>query len=209
MNAKKVLFYLLAALLGGCLPVMSLQPFYTDSDIVFEEKLLGTWTDDSNDPETTWEFTRADEPNNAYRFIFTEGEEKGSFIARLIRLKDSLFLDVYPTETSWDIDDPNKVKWIYNNLFLIPAHTLLKVDSIEPQLKMRMTLDTKMEELLKENPNAVKYISVEDRPVLTASIKELQEFVLKYADDERLFADAFTLVRKPVQAQKSLSSPPR
>ena len=42
MNTRKALFCILALLLGGCLPVMSLHPLYTDDDLVFEEKLLGS-----------------------------------------------------------------------------------------------------------------------------------------------------------------------
>ena len=72
----------------------------------------------------------------------------------------------------------------------------MKVDSIEPELKMQLTLESKMEELLKENPNAVEHIKVEGRLVLTAPTKELQAFVLKYDDNEKLFADEITLKRK-------------
>jgi hypothetical protein len=204
MNAKKVLFYLLAALLGGCLPVMSLQPFYTDSDMVFEEKLFGTWTDDSNDPETTWEFTRADEPNNAYRFIFTEGEEKGSFIATLFKLQDNLFLNVFPAELPWDAEDPNTNRWPYSNIFLIPVHTLIRVNQIEPQLKLQITDDEDLEKLLNENPNVLDYSSIDDRLILTASTKELQAFVLKYANYNRLFTEEINLVRKSSQAKDSI-----
>jgi hypothetical protein len=53
-----------------------------------------------------------------------------------------------------------------------------------------------MEELLKEKPDAVEHTSVGDRIVLTGSTKKLQEFVLKYADDERVFTEQVTLSRK-------------
>jgi len=53
-----------------------------------------------------------------------------------------------------------------------------------------------MGELLEAEPNAVKFESVDDGVVLTASTKELQKFVLKYADDERLFSEEIELVRK-------------
>ena len=53
-----------------------------------------------------------------------------------------------------------------------------------------------MEELLKENPDAVEHTSVGDRLVLTGSTKELQAFVLKYANDERVFDTPVTLSRK-------------
>ncbi len=200
MKIKKILFYLLAGLLGGCIPVMSLHPLFTEENLVFEEKLLGTWVDDPNSPETTWEFRRFDEPGEAneiaYKLLFSDNEgQKGSFIAHLVKLDNKLFLDAYPSEVPWEPKDPNQVQWLYNTLFLIPAHTFLKIDSIEPQLKMHWTTEDKMEEMLKENPDAVKHTSVEDRLVLTASTKELQAFVLKYADDERVFPAEAILTR--------------
>lgn len=194
MNTKKILFYLLAAVLCGCVPVASLHCLYTDADVVFDEKLLGTWMDDPNDPDTTWQFSRMDDPNNSYKLIFTDEEgRKGSFIARLVKLKNKLFLDVYPSGLPWEPEDPNDID--YNTFFLIPAHTFLKVESIEPRLKMSITQEGEMEKLLKEKPDAVEHTSVEDRLVLTASTKQLQAFVLKYADDERLFCNEVALVR--------------
>ena len=93
MNTRKLLFYMLAGLLGGCVPVMSLHPFYTKENVVFDKKLLGTWVDDPNRPETTWHFESIDEPRNAYKLIFIgEDGQKGSFVAHLLKLKDRLFL---------------------------------------------------------------------------------------------------------------------
>jgi hypothetical protein len=197
MKTKKFLFYMLAAILGGCVPVISLHPLYTEKDIVVDKQLFGTWVDDANSPETTWEFKSIDEPKNAYKLIFTDEEGmKGSFVAHLVKLQNRLFLDIFPSELPWEPEDPNKIDWPYNTLFLIPAHTFVKIDSIEPQLKLRLMLESKIEELLKENPSAVKQTSVGDRLVLTGSTKELQAFVLKYADDERVFTDQVILSRK-------------
>jgi len=195
MNAKKFLFYLLAGLLGGCIPVMSLHPLFDEKNVVFDEKLLGTWVED---PNTTWEFSRAEEPKNAYKLIYTHQEKedkaKGLFIVRLVKLKDNLFLDACPAP--WEQQDPNKIEWAYNTLFLIPGHTFIKINSIEPELKMLRTDDEKMREFLKADPNSVKHTVLEDKPVLTASTNELQAFVLKYAYDIRVFAAEIVLTRK-------------
>jgi uncharacterized protein (UPF0128 family) len=196
-RAKKALFYLLAALLGGCVPVMSLHPLYTQKDVVFEERLLGRWVDDPNSPETAWEFHRIEEPNNAYSLVFSDEEgKKGSFVAHLVKLQNRLFLDVYPSEPPWEIEDPNKLELPFNSLFLIPAHTFIKIDFNGPQLKMWLTNEEEMKKLLKEEPNAVKHTFIEDKLILTASTKELQNFVLKYADDKRVFKSEVVLVRK-------------
>ena len=207
MKAKKILFYLLAALLGGCVPVVSLHSLYTKENVVFEEKLLGTWVDDPNSPETTWEFNRIEESKNAYKLIFSDDKgQKGSFVANLVKLQNKLFLDVYPDELPWEPDDPNEAKWLYNSFFLIPVHTFIKIDSIEPQLKMRLTDDDKMAKLLKEDPNAVKHTSIEDRLILTASTKELQAFVLKYAEDNRVFTNEVVLNRRETEKTNTLKA---
>ena len=196
-RAKKTLFYLLAALLGGCVPVMSLHPLYTEKDVVFEERFLGKWVDDPNSPDTTWEFNRVEETNNAYNLVFSDEEgKKGSFVAHLVKLGSRLFLDVYPNEPPWEIEDPNKLELPYNSFFLIPAHTFIKIDFNGPQLKMWLTNDEEMKKLLKEEPNAVKHTFIEDKLILTAPTKELQEFVLKYADDKRVFRSDIVLIRK-------------
>jgi len=212
MKIKKLLFYVLAALLGGCVPVMSLHSLFTEEVLVFEENLLGTWVDDSN--ETTWEFKDPNEQEKTCKLIFVDNEgKKGSFVVHLVKLKNRLFLDVYPKEFPCKAEEQRhqlvedkimltvKVspKWHYNTLFFVPFHSFIKINSIKPQLKIQLTDDEGMGKLLKENPNAIKHEFVEGKPVLTASTKELQAFVLKYADDSRLFSDEIVYSRKKNQ----------
>lgn len=203
MKIKKLLFYILAVLLGGCLPVMSLHPLYTEKDVVFEEKLIDTWVDDSNN---IWIFKRPDESKKAYELFIRDKEgEKGLFVAYLVKLENRLFLDVYPGKPPWDEEDPNKLEWQYNTFFSVPTHTFIKIDSIEPQLKLRTTDNDKLKELLKEDPNIVKHEVVEDYDggiVLTASTEELQAFVIKYADDSRVFPEETVLNRKKTKVQQ-------
>ena len=105
------MFYAILIILGGCIPIMSVNPFYTESDLVFEQKLVGTWTDDINEPETTWQFEHINEPNNnTYILTFIDKDgEKGLFTANLFKLKDKLFLDLYPAEKLSD-NDSNDIK---------------------------------------------------------------------------------------------------
>lgn len=209
MKARKFLFYLLAGLLGSCVPVMSLHSLFTEENIVFDEKLLGTWVDDPNSPKGTWEFKRVADsaqkdwelpppkkPEKAYKLLLSNEEgAKGSFFAHLVKLEGRLFLDVFPSQLPCAQLDP-KQDWVFNTVFLIPGHSFAVIDSIEPQLKIRWTNEDEMEKFLKEQPNAIKHELVEDRIVLTASTDELQKFVLKYADDKRIFPAEAVLTRK-------------
>ena len=47
MNWKKLVSYGLAVLMAGCVPIVSLHPLFTKDTLVFEEKLLGTWAEQS------------------------------------------------------------------------------------------------------------------------------------------------------------------
>lgn len=202
MKTKTLLFYALAVLMGGCVPVVSLHPLHTKENVVFKPELLGTWAD-PNEPNATWEFSRSENGENAYKLIFTDEDgRKGSFETHLVKLGNRLFLDLYPDEFPCDIEDPNKVDWMYNAFFVVPVHTFIQVDSIEPVLKMRLTIGNKMEELLEENPDAVKHAVLEDEYVLTAPTKEVRAFILKYADDERLFGEPGILKRTKAEAPK-------
>ncbi len=210
MKTKKLAFMCLAALLGGCVPILSLHPLFTEEDVAFEEKLLGTWVEDSTPPELTWEFARLDptaaenlqkqfgeQVKKFYRLNITDKEgRKGSLTACLVRLKDRLFLDVFPDKFPSGEHDMEKTKLMYNAFFFVPAHTFLRVDSIDEQLTLRLTVEDRFKELLEADPDAVEFTRLDDRPILTASPKELQAFVVKYAGDERLFPGDITLIRK-------------
>jgi hypothetical protein len=157
--------------------------------------------DDSNN---IWEFKDPNEQEKIYKLIFVDNEgQKGSFDARLTKLENKLFLDVYPSEPPWDEEDPNKVEWPFNTLFFMPVHTFIKINGIEPELKLQLTDDDELKKLLKENPNAVEHTSTEDKFVLTASTKELQAFVVKYADDSRVFTAEVVLSRKKTKSPQA------
>jgi len=220
MRTKTLLFYLIAALMAGCVPIFSLSPLYTEKDVVFKQELLGTWAD-PNSPEGAWEFSRDTESENAYRLMVDSGDGlKGLFDAHLVKLSDKLFLDVYPNDKGFEqtmeaieksAKDPNSSVWTLNFFFVAPVHTFLKIDSIEPALKMRLTDDELMKKLLEQDPNAVKHVLLdedEDRFLLTASTKELQAFVLKYADGDKLFEKPIVLKRTELKNPKNAGGAP-
>jgi hypothetical protein len=198
MKFKKVLFYLLAGVLAGCVPVWSLHPLFDEQHLVFDEKLLGTFEAEG----VTWEFTRAEDPNT-YQLIYTAVSKedpnilKGLFEVRLVNLDNRLFLDIFPKEAPWgDEKELNRTKWPFNSFFMLPVHTFIKVEISESDLKLRLTDDENLKKLLKADPNAVKYELVDNTPVLTASTQQLQSFVLKFADGNQLFNAENVMTRK-------------
>lgn len=210
MKDKTLAFYLLVILLAGCVPVVSLHPLFTKENIVFDEKLVGTWVKDINDPEVTWEFSRLDESaavgllepwkdqiTKFYRLNITDKENhKGSFAACLVKLGDRLFLDVFADRFPEGGQDAEKMPFAYNAFFFVPAHTFMRVDSLGEQLAIRVTDDDRFNEMIQAEPALVKHEMMDDRPILTASTKELQEFMAKFAGDERLFPNDLILSRR-------------
>jgi hypothetical protein len=206
MNIKKCLFYCLTILLGGCLPVLSLNPIYTEEDVIFEEYLLGTWVGNESMSSASWEFTRApaseeedDDKDKIPAYITTFKDEEGKqvvFKAHLIKLKDQLFMDFYPHPAPWDVE-PNEVKNLYNTLFMLPVHSFAKIKLSDNKLTIILTdedsfgdLMSKIKEDEDEQPN---YMIIENRTLLIDSPKLLQKFILKYSDDEQLFTDEIKL----------------
>jgi hypothetical protein len=209
MKTKKIAFYCIAVLLGGCVPVMSLQPLFTAETVVFDGRLLGTWNEPDSD--NVWEFTRLEpeavealpdalkgEPIKAYRLnIRAEKRLGGSLVAALVKLQDQLYLDVFPDKLpSGQKMDSEETKLPFNAVFFVPTHTFLKVNITDDRLAMHITDDEGIQKLLEAEPGAIQCTAVDDRLVLTASTKELQAFVTKYANDDRVFDSEITLEPK-------------
>ncbi len=211
MKSRKALCYVLLALAAGCGPIFSLHPLFTEENLTFDERLLGSWVDDVNKPEQSWEFSRLGPVDqNTLEGVFkgvedrlyrltVKGDEngKGVFIACLGKVAGKLFLDIYPAKFPSGPQDVKKMELGYNALFLMPVHTFAKVELAGDELKVILTDDEKFDDLIKAEPNAVKYDRVDERLVLTATPKELQAFVTKYSNDKRLFANEMALKRKP------------
>jgi hypothetical protein len=93
-----------------------------------------------------------------------------------VRLETFLFLDLYPKGT----DDS----------FSIPAHVFLRV-SIEGDTLRAGLLDPEwLGKAVEQKKVAIPNVLAGDRIILTASTKELQEFVIWHALDEEAFPPA-------------------
>ena len=103
MNKRYLVLVALLACLTGCVPVDSLNPLYTDKDVVFDESLLGEWVGMDANEKGGMKFIK--ECNDAYVVVSTDtdanGEQKNTFYdARLLNIAGQQFLDVLPQEWS-------------------------------------------------------------------------------------------------------------
>jgi hypothetical protein len=175
-------FYLLALILGGCVP--SLHPLFTQNDLIFDANLVGKWA--SMEPNETMEFKQS--KDKRYECIYIDKEKKsGKFIVSLGKLGNTMYLDIYPGE-------PNMTDNAFFASHLLPTHSFMKIELSKNILKLCSMNTDSIDSLLKSKPNAVKNEKLESDNggiVLTASTKELQKFMLKYGADKKaeLFKD--------------------
>ena len=176
-------------LLTGCV-TLSVYPYYTAKDVVFDPALLGVWADPdkTNTDHDTWTFEKIND--QTYRLIVTDNDKKTAFDARLFKLKDYTFLDCLTRD---------------RNDYSVPCHMLLRVDRIQPSLEMHLLDYEWVGKLIEKQPKAIRHALITEAGdksdenkgfVLTADTAELQKFILKHIKLKEAWGDALTMKRQ-------------
>ncbi|MDD5087267.1 MAG: hypothetical protein PHI18_00515 [bacterium] len=163
----------LALLLGGCLTV-SLQPLYTDKDIVFEPLMIGRWGDPDDDRKEQWVFE--DAGDDSYTVTLQEdGTAKAAFEGRLLRLGDHLFLDLFPKPSGGNDG--------FYNSHLVPAHSIWRVEISKGSLRLAIMKRDWLELEMREGRLNLPHEDRKEALVLTASTPELQNLVRSHLEE--------------------------
>lgn len=170
-------------LFGACVP--SMNPIFTDQDLVFDQALLGRWTD--LESTESWEFSYADDKE--YKLVYTdELGKKGVFKARLARIQGKTFLDLTPMRSPDVMNDFHRSHFFRTHTFvqILQKKDSYSVSYLEPKwLKERLTRD----------PHAVGHLIVEGDVLLTDSTSNLQKFVLANIDAKEAFSEPIEMRR--------------
>jgi len=191
MKLKSIGYVLMAAsavFAAGCI-VTSVQPFYTDKDLVFEPALVGAWSKVQQADEH-WKFEP--EGTNAYRLTYSTEPGKSSLMrAHLFKLNGQLFFDLFAANVESDVMPPP-----------IPSHLLLRVFQTAPTARMAAMSYEWLAQILEKDPSVLRHHVIktgdkaEDRRiVITASTQELQQFILQHLDTKEAWQDDFELKR--------------
>ncbi len=190
MNTRKLIAVAgLALCLPACIP--SLNPFYTEKDLVFDPRLVGTLREKSEAQEAeVWQFEKTGD--KAYKLSMTDKDGKrGEFAAHLFKLKQDYFLDLIPNDCNYATNQTDLVAWA-----MFPGHLLARVPQIEPELKLAFFNFDWLAQQFTNNPSILAHHREGDRFVLTATTRELQRFVLKHLAEGELFDKPGELVRQ-------------
>ncbi len=193
-SALKLLTLSFLLLFVSC--VSSLNPLYTEQDLIFDAALLGVWAD--KDSTETWELTRASEKE--YKLVYTDEDgKKGEFAARLLKADGKTFLDLTPTELTLPQND------FYKGHFL-PTHTFALISQTAPTLQISFLEPEWLKKNLAENPKAIRYEKLDDEILLTDAPKKLQKFLLAHLNTEGAFGKPISLKRKTEPSARAGSS---
>jgi hypothetical protein len=176
----------LLLLLAGC--VRSLQPLYTEQDLIFDENLIGCWS--GEDSDESWCFSKRGV--KAYQLVYTDGPgTSGTFIVHLFRINEQVFMDLVPSTGPEGFSQNDFFKFQ-----LVPAHSFAHVKQIEPTLRMRLPEPDWFRKLVEKSPDALRHEKVEREIIVTATTKEMQAFWLKHLDTKGAFGDFSDMKRK-------------
>jgi len=159
----------------------SVHPLYTDETVVFEPALVGVWaTSDGEKMAIVSEGADRSYEVTYQQKDLSEGAS-GKYNAHLVRLGESLFLDVYPDKKAVDGLMESKPVW-----YLLPTHTFYRLQLSGDAVTVSLVDD----ELVREASGpalAHQKVTDEDGYLLTASPTEMQAQLKRRAGDESIY----------------------
>jgi len=165
----------LALAMSGCIP-SAVHQFYTEDDLVFDPNILGAWGEDG--VETTF-FEQAD--SLTYLISLEDESGRASFEGHLFKLNGVLLLDLTPDFDELQMNETYKQ-------FLLPVHSLYRVEQTEPDFAINMLDYQWLTQELKKQPAPLEFFEVEGRAFITSPTEQMQAFLLTALDNP----DAFT-----------------
>jgi hypothetical protein len=171
-------------ILTSCVP--SLNPLYTDADLIFDEALLGVWSD--AEAAESWDFAYLSEKE--YKLVYTDEKgKKGEFRARLLRIEGKTFLDLTPVKPVLPQNDFYKANFL-------ATHTFVQVTQSAPNARIAYLEPDWLKSFLEKNPAAIRHEKLSGEILLTASTKELQKFLLTHLNTPGAFSKPIAIKRK-------------
>lgn len=188
---QHIKFVLAATLLLGTSCVPSINPIFTDRDLVFDQSIVGKWADPGS--TETWEFFSSNEKE--YRLIHTDENGKtGAFSARLANLRGKTFLDIVPARREKTATE------FYEDHFF-ETHTFVLIEKRDSAVLISYLEPKWLKDHLAAKPKAVEHLVVDGEILLTDSTKKLQRFVSDIVEEKGAFSEPSEIRR--VSAGKS------
>jgi len=199
-------FALLLIFLSGCLT--TLHPIFTEKDLAYDPKLTGTWNTENqgnkgkvvisnlateNSLELPGNISTIKQKGYFIRYQDSTGKTSEQYIAFLARIGKHLYFDYYPADKKEDrkLDE-------FFGVHFIKMHTSYRVDiSKDGSFELTQLDEGYVRKLIDEKKIRISHeIDADDNTVITASTKELQQYLLKYGDEPSAYRNEKTTFKK-------------
>ena len=197
-------FTFLVIFLSGCLT--TLHPIFTEKDLAYDPKLIGTWKTDSTGgravitnlaTESSVELPGNISSISQKGYLITYLQEDGSiserYIAFLARIGKHLYFDYYPANKKEDrkIDD-------FFGIHFVKMHTPYRVEILKDgSFELSQLKEGYVTTLIDEKKIRISHeTDADNNTIITASTKELQQYLLKYGDEPSAYESDKKIFKK-------------
>jgi hypothetical protein len=188
-----VVIIMMVAALSGCLS--TLHPLFTEKDLVYDPRLVGTWRagdgDDTAFIEQGSSASFSELPgalrnlaSQAYMVTYKSNYKTKKYHAFLCRIGKDYFLDYYPAE------NPRQKTYnaFYKSLFT-KMHSFYRVRFRDNNsFEIGQFDDTYLTNLIKQKQIRIQHeVRFDGTYLITAPTEELQQYVIKYSEVEEAY----------------------
>ncbi|MDZ4857538.1 MAG: hypothetical protein SGI88_01035 [Candidatus Hydrogenedentes bacterium] len=192
-NSYLCLVFLAPLLLAGCM-VRSLNPIYTDEDLVQVPEVEGTW---KGDDETTFSFVRE---GDGYLFSVKEKESSVTASAHFVRLGSEIYMDLtIPEETFDAMEKLNSGLPMTVGLYTTPVHVFYQIERTDGLFRMRTMNHGWVKERRDKGRLWIGHIAQDDSTLLIADTARVQRFLRKWAHCDEAWSDWEEIPLNPAQ----------
>jgi hypothetical protein len=186
---KYCLCIFILCFLSGCgTTIISINPFYSQKDIVQNDNLLGKWKvvnqvdyvdDATKGKDELWIFSK-DNETNFYELSVEYESEKMMFYAVLFKIKERYFVDLYPKHTELKTEAKSSLLKIHS----LSVHTISKVAfSEEAMILEPIKGEWVKDQILRKKFNLNYGVTTDDIILLTSETDDIKEFIEKNIEE--------------------------
>ena len=199
-------FTFLLIFLSSCLT--TLHPIFTKKDLAYDSRLIGTWNIEregnkerviitnlatENSLELPGNISAIKQRGYFISYQDENGKTSEQYIAFLARIGKHLYFDYFPADKKGDrkLDE-------FFGVHFVRMHTSYRVEILKDGSFELSQLDgSYVKSLIDEKKIRIRHeIDADDNTVITASTKELQQYLLKYGDEPSAYRSEKTTFKK-------------
>ena len=199
-------FAFLLIFLSSCLT--TLHPIFTEKDLAYDPKLIGVWNTENEGKKGKVIISNLASENSVelpgnisvikqkgYFIIYQDenGKVSDQYIAFLARIGKHLYFDYFPADKKGDrkLDE-------FFGVHFVRMHTSYRVEILKDgSFELSQFDGSYVKSLIDEKKIRISHeTDADDNTVITASTKELQQYLLKYGDEPSAYRSEKTTFKK-------------